>query len=93
MTGFVQHRLGLCYANSMPTNRRHTLEKGKTMKRKDYKALAQVIVGFQRDIHPDAYALFVWQLGEVFARDNERFDMVRWEDACGLTHELIANTK
>jgi len=93
MTGFVQHRLGLCYANSMPTNRRHTLEKGKTMTRKDYKALAQVIVGFQRDIHPDAYALFVWQLGEVFARDNERFDMVRWEDACGLTHELIANTK
>ncbi len=63
------------------------------MTRKHYKALAQVIHGFKNEMTPDSFSHLVWQTGAVLEADNERFDMVRWEDACGLTRELIATIK
>jgi len=62
------------------------------MSRKHYKALATVIHGFKNEMAPATFMYLVWQVGEVLEADNERFDKVRWEDACGLTHELIANS-
>ena len=63
------------------------------MTRKHYKALAQVIHGFKYEMTPHTFMHLVWQLGEVLGADNERFDMVRWEDACGLTHDLVSRAK
>jgi hypothetical protein len=60
------------------------------MTRKDYKALANVVGAFRDDMTGNSFALLVWQLGEVLENDNERFDMTRWEDACGLTHEFMS---
>ena len=63
------------------------------MTRKHYKALATVIREVKHETDAEAFMFLVWQIGEVLQADNERFDMVRWEDACGLTRELIASAK
>jgi hypothetical protein len=46
------------------------------MSRKDYKAIARVI--FISDSKED----IITKLGIVFSRDNPRFDLARFEEAC-----------
>ena len=60
------------------------------MTRKHYIQLARVIHGFKYEMTAQTYANLVWQVGGVMKSENGNFDMERWEDACGLTDELVA---
>ena len=54
------------------------------MTRKDYVKTAEILKDVSNEIHPEVYQDLVEQFAQFFKLDNERFDFVRFEEACGL---------
>jgi len=54
------------------------------MTRKDYIALSEAIIPCKLEMGASDYELLVDRLTEFLKSDNPRFDVDRWEAACGL---------
>jgi len=54
------------------------------MSRKDYVSIAEAIVPCGLEMGVSDYELLVDRLGDVFERENPRFERERWEQACNL---------
>lgn len=52
------------------------------MTRKDYVSTAEILRQYQDDIAPFVFADLVQEFSVMFANDNPRFDVARFEDAC-----------
>ena len=53
------------------------------MTRKDYVATAEILKFMSDKIHPVVFSKTVHDFAEMFAKDNERFDVNRFHEACG----------
>jgi len=54
------------------------------MMKKDYEKLAEVLVSQRHYISQFSYMKLVTQIGMMYKRDNERFNMDKWLSACGV---------
>lgn len=54
------------------------------MTRKDYVKTSNILKGFADEIHPAVFEDLVEEFCQYFASDNENFDKVRFEKACGV---------
>ena len=54
------------------------------MTRKDYIKTANILKGFIDEIPQTTYEDLVNELGIFFKADNENFDFIRFETACGI---------
>lgn len=58
------------------------------MTRKDYKAIAEVLVGCKSDFRSGAhYRQFIEDLMMALAANNRNFDTVKFEEAVGIADE------
>jgi hypothetical protein len=55
----------------------------KMMTRKDYIATAEILNYMSNKIHPAVFSKTVNDFAEMFAKDNERFDVVKFHEASG----------
>jgi hypothetical protein len=53
------------------------------MTRKDYIATAEILKYISDKIHPAVFSKTVHDFAEMFAKDNERFDVVKFHEASG----------
>ena len=53
------------------------------MTRKDYVAVAEILNFASDKAHPALFSKIVNDFAEMFAKDNERFDVNRFHKACG----------
>ena len=53
------------------------------MTRKDYVATAEILKYASTKIHPAVFSKIVNDFAEMFAVDNERFDVIRFHEASG----------
>ena len=53
------------------------------MTRKDYVATAEILKYASDKTHPALFSKIVNDFAEMFAKDNERFDVNRFHKACG----------
>ena len=53
------------------------------MTRKDYVATAEILKYISDKIHPAIFSKTVNDFAEMFAKDNERFDVVKFHNASG----------
>ena len=53
------------------------------MTRKDYVATAEILNYASNKMHPALFAKVVNDFAEMFAKDNERFDVNRFHEASG----------
>ena len=51
------------------------------MTRKDYVATAEILKYASNKTHPAVFSKIVNDFAEMFAKDNERFDVVRFHEA------------
>lgn len=58
------------------------------MTRKDYIATAQILNYASNKTHPAVFSKMVNDFAEMFAKDNERFDVVRFHQASNFTSVL-----
>ena len=57
--------------------------RSKMMTRKDYVATAEILKYASNKIHPAVFSKIVNDFAEMFAIDNERFDVKRFHEASG----------
>jgi len=55
----------------------------KMMTRKDYIATAEILKYASNKTHPAVFSKIVNDFAEMFAKDNERFDVKRFHEASG----------
>jgi hypothetical protein len=55
------------------------------MTRKDYIATAEILKYASNKTHPALFSKMVNDFAEMFARDNERFDVVKFHEASNYT--------
>lgn len=55
------------------------------MTRKDYVATAEILKYASDKTHPAVFTKMVTDFAEMFAKDNERFDVVRFHEASNYT--------
>jgi len=53
----------------------------KMMTRKDYVATAEILKYLSNKVHPAVFSKTVHDFAEMFAKDNERFDVKRFHEA------------
>jgi hypothetical protein len=53
------------------------------MTRKDYIATAEILKYMSNKTHPALFSKVVADFAEMFAKDNERFDVKRFHEASG----------
>jgi len=53
------------------------------MTRKDYVATAEILKYLSNKIHPAVFSKTVHDFAEMFAKDNERFDVTKFHNASG----------
>ena len=53
------------------------------MTRKDYISTAEILNYVSNKTHPAVFSKMVNDFAEMFAKDNERFDVTRFHEACG----------
>ena len=53
------------------------------MTRKDYVATAEILKYASDKMHPALFSKVVNDFAEMFAKDNERFDVTRFHEASG----------
>ena len=53
------------------------------MTRKDYIATAEILKSASDETHPALFSKIVNDFAEMFAKDNERFDVKRFHEASG----------
>jgi hypothetical protein len=53
------------------------------MTRKDYVATAEILKYASDKTHPAVFSKIVNDFAEMFAKDNERFDVTRFHEASG----------
>jgi len=53
------------------------------MTRKDYVATAEILNFMSNNTHPAVFSKVVNDFAEMFAKDNERFDVNRFHEASG----------
>jgi hypothetical protein len=53
------------------------------MTRKDYVATAEILKFASDKSHPALFSKIVNEFAVMFAKDNERFDVNRFHEACG----------
>jgi len=53
------------------------------MTRKDYIATAEILNYMSNKTHPALFSKVVNDFAEMFAKDNDRFDVVRFHEASG----------
>jgi hypothetical protein len=58
------------------------------MTRKDYIATAEILNYVSNKTHPAVFAKMVNDFAEMFAKDNPRFDVVRFHQASNFTTVL-----
>jgi hypothetical protein len=58
------------------------------MTRKDYIATAAILNYASNKTHPAVFSKMVNDFAEMFAKDNERFDVVRFHQASNFTSVL-----
>lgn len=58
------------------------------MTRKDYIATAAILNYASNKTHPAVFSKMVNDFAEMFAKDNERFDVVRFHEASNFTSVL-----
>ena len=54
------------------------------MTRKDYVAVSQILSDYREAIEPDEYFTMCLDFAKYMALDNERFDTMRFMEACGI---------
>lgn len=60
------------------------------MTRKVYKKTAEILKDFREEIHQEVFEDLVEKFSQYFKSDNDRFDLERFEKACGVDElELI----
>jgi hypothetical protein len=52
------------------------------MTRKDYVRTAEILNAFKDEIDETIFEDLIFNFGEMFASDNSRFDLNRFENAC-----------
>ena len=57
--------------------------RSKMMTRKDYVATAEILKYASDKTHPALFSKMVNDFAEMFAKDNERFDVKRFHEASG----------
>ena len=57
--------------------------RSKMMTRKDYVATAEILKYASNKTHPAVFSKMVNDFAEMFAKDNERFDVKRFHEASG----------
>jgi len=57
--------------------------RSKMMTRKDYIATAEILNYMSNKTHPALFSKVVNDFAEMFAKDNDRFDVVRFHEASG----------
>ena len=58
------------------------------MTRKDYVATAEILNYVSNKTHPAVFSKMVNDFAEMFAKDNPRFDVVRFHEASNFTTVL-----
>ena len=58
------------------------------MTRKDYIATAEILNYVSNKTHPAVFSKMVNDFAEMFAKDNQRFDVVRFHEASNFTSVL-----
>jgi hypothetical protein len=58
------------------------------MTRKDYIATAAILNYASNKTHPAVFSKMVNDFAEMFAKDNQRFDVVRFHEASNFTSVL-----
>lgn len=58
------------------------------MTRKDYVATAEILNYVSNKTHPAVFSKMVNDFAEMFAKDNPRFDVVRFHQASNFTSVL-----
>jgi hypothetical protein len=53
------------------------------MTRKDYIATAEILNYLSNKVHPAVFSKTVADFSEMFAKDNERFDVTKFHEASG----------
>ena len=54
------------------------------MTRKDYIAVSNILREYRQSIHAEDYADLVADFGVYMLRDNDRFDLARFTEACNM---------
>ena len=62
---------------------RRSKGRNKMMTRKDYVATAEILKYASDKTHPALFSKIVNDFAEMFAKDNERFDVSRFHEASG----------
>ena len=61
------------------------------MTRKDYVATAEILNYQSNKTHPAVFSKIVNDFAEMFAKDNPRFDVVRFHEASGYKVSQLLN--
>jgi hypothetical protein len=61
------------------------------MTRKDYIATAEILNYMSNKTHPALFAKVVTDFAEMFAKDNPRFDVVRFHEASNYKMKAVKN--
>ena len=59
------------------------------MTRKDYIATAEILKYMSNKTHPAVFTKVVTDFAEYFAKDNERFDIVRFHEASNYNMKAV----
>jgi hypothetical protein len=59
------------------------------MTRKDYVAFAQIVKELNEFRYDNVMVVAAMKMARLFAQDNDRFESVRFFDACGINAEQI----
>lgn len=59
------------------------------MTRKDYIATAEILNYISNKTHPALFGKVVTDFAEMFAKDNPRFDVVRFHEASNYTMKAV----
>ena len=59
------------------------------MTRKDYIATAEILNYMSNKTHPALFSKVVHDFAEMFAKDNERFDITKFHEASNYTVKAV----
>ena len=59
------------------------------MTRKDYIATAEILKYASNKVHPAVFTKMVTDFAEMLAKDNERFDVVRFHEASNYKMKAV----
>ena len=59
------------------------------MTRKDYIATAEILKYMSDKMHPALFSKTVGDFAEMFAKDNDRFDVTRFYEACNYKVKVV----